>query len=141
MAGRDGVCAQNALLAIGGVQQRSCTRSSPRPTCCFSRRAGAGGFSYLREPLWWAGLVSMIVGEAANFIAYAFAPAILVTPLGALSIIIRQAPSPPYHTQGRPAWQALVTLRPATGPYSHHDAMTFPSWLACAMHRQPIAVT
>ena len=31
----------------------------------------------------------MIVGEIANFAAYAFAPAILVTPLGALSIIIR----------------------------------------------------
>ena len=32
----------------------------------------------------------VIVGEIANFAAYAFAPAILVTPLGALSIIIRQ---------------------------------------------------
>jgi hypothetical protein len=31
----------------------------------------------------------MVVGEVANFAAYAFAPAILVTPLGALSIIIR----------------------------------------------------
>ena len=31
----------------------------------------------------------MIVGEVANFVAYAFAPAILVTPLGALSIIVR----------------------------------------------------
>lgn len=31
----------------------------------------------------------MIVGEIANFAAYAFAPAILVTPLGALSIIFR----------------------------------------------------
>jgi len=31
----------------------------------------------------------VIVGEIANFAAYAFAPAILVTPLGALSIIIR----------------------------------------------------
>ena len=31
----------------------------------------------------------MIVGEAANFAAYAFAPAMLVTPMGALSIIIR----------------------------------------------------
>ncbi|KAF6990265.1 hypothetical protein CFC21_007476 [Triticum aestivum] len=30
----------------------------------------------------------MVVGEIANFAAYAFAPAILVTPLGALSIII-----------------------------------------------------
>lgn len=51
--------------------------------------AGAGGFSYLREPLWWAGMISMVVGEVANFAAYAFAPAILVTPLGALSIIVR----------------------------------------------------
>ena len=31
----------------------------------------------------------MIVGEAANFTAYGFAPAILVTPLGALSVIVR----------------------------------------------------
>ncbi|KAI9200382.1 hypothetical protein LWI28_006895 [Acer negundo] len=51
-------------------------------------RAGAGGYSYLYEPLWWVGMITMIVGEIANFAAYAFAPAILVTPLGALSIII-----------------------------------------------------
>ena len=31
----------------------------------------------------------MLVGEIANFIAYMFAPAVLVTPLGALSIIVR----------------------------------------------------
>ncbi|XP_069487806.1 magnesium transporter NIPA3 [Ambystoma mexicanum] len=51
-------------------------------------RAGQGGFTYLREWLWWAGLISMGVGEAANFAAYAFAPATLVTPLGALSVLI-----------------------------------------------------
>lgn len=28
------------------------------------------------------------IGEAANFIAYAFAPASLVTPLGALSVLV-----------------------------------------------------
>nr|GMD75979.1 probable magnesium transporter NIPA1 isoform X1 [Ipomoea batatas] len=50
-------------------------------------RAGSGGYSYLLEPYWWAGMLTMIVGEAANFAAYAYAPAILVTPLGALSII------------------------------------------------------
>ncbi|CAO2145899.1 unnamed protein product [Urochloa humidicola] len=54
-------------------------------------RAGYGGFSYLMEPLWWIGMISMIVGEIANFAAYAFAPAILVTPLGSLSIIISAA--------------------------------------------------
>ncbi|KAK8486661.1 hypothetical protein V6N13_080711 [Hibiscus sabdariffa] len=51
-------------------------------------RAGVGGYSYLFEPLWWIGMITMVVGEIANFAAYAFAPAILVTPLGALSIII-----------------------------------------------------
>ncbi|KAG0554283.1 hypothetical protein M758_12G081600 [Ceratodon purpureus] len=51
-------------------------------------RAGVGGYSYLYEPLWWAGMITMIVGEVANFTAYAFAPAVLVTPLGALSIIV-----------------------------------------------------
>ncbi|CAN0875227.1 Probable magnesium transporter NIPA2 [Linum grandiflorum] len=50
-------------------------------------RAGLGGYSYLYQPWWWAGMITMILGEIANFAAYAFAPAILVTPLGALSII------------------------------------------------------
>lgn len=34
-------------------------------------------------------MLALVIGEVANFAAYAFAPAILVTPLGALSIIIR----------------------------------------------------
>ncbi|XP_061342839.1 probable magnesium transporter NIPA6 isoform X2 [Gastrolobium bilobum] len=51
-------------------------------------RAGVGGYYYLLEPLWWIGMITMIVGEIANFVAYAFAPAVLVTPLGALSIIV-----------------------------------------------------
>lgn len=50
--------------------------------------AGDGGYAYLRESLWWIGLFTMILGEIANFAAYAFSPAILVTPLGALSVIV-----------------------------------------------------
>uniref|UniRef100_A0A3P9MJU9 NIPA magnesium transporter 2 n=2 Tax=Oryzias TaxID=8089 RepID=A0A3P9MJU9_ORYLA len=53
-----------------------------------STRAGQGGHAYLKEWLWWAGLLSMGAGEAANFAAYAFAPATLVTPLGALSVLV-----------------------------------------------------
>ncbi|CAB4017702.1 Magnesium transporter NIPA2, partial [Paramuricea clavata] len=30
----------------------------------------------------------MVFGEIANFTAYAFAPAVLVTPLGALSVLV-----------------------------------------------------
>lgn len=33
--------------------------------------------------------VTVIIGELCNFIAYAFTIAILVTPLGALSVVIR----------------------------------------------------
>ncbi|XP_010851272.1 PREDICTED: magnesium transporter NIPA2 [Bison bison bison] len=53
-----------------------------------STRAGQGGHAYLKEWLWWAGLLSMGAGEVANFAAYAFAPATLVTPLGALSVLV-----------------------------------------------------
>ncbi|GFQ92252.1 hypothetical protein TNCT_93971 [Trichonephila clavata] len=51
-------------------------------------RAGLGGYGYLKEWIWWAGLLSMGIGEAANFAAYAFAPASLVTPLGVLSVLV-----------------------------------------------------
>ncbi|XVF16955.1 hypothetical protein REPUB_Repub10bG0075300 [Reevesia pubescens] len=50
--------------------------------------AGSGGYGYLLEPLWWVGMLTMIIGEIANFVAYIYAPAVLVTPLGALSIIV-----------------------------------------------------
>ncbi|KAH3682108.1 hypothetical protein WICPIJ_006911 [Wickerhamomyces pijperi] len=46
------------------------------------------GHEYLKNPIWWAGMLTMAIGEIANFAAYTFAPAILVTPLGALSVII-----------------------------------------------------
>ncbi|KAL0383979.1 UNVERIFIED_CONTAM: putative magnesium transporter NIPA6 [Sesamum radiatum] len=59
-----------------------------RQAAAAGTRAGVGGYTYLLEPLWWAGMITMIVGEVANFVAYIYAPAVLVTPLGALSIIV-----------------------------------------------------
>ncbi|KAL8787502.1 MAG: hypothetical protein Q9195_007749 [Heterodermia aff. obscurata] len=43
--------------------------------------------SYLRSPYWWAGLVLMIVGEIGNFLAYGFAPASIVAPLGVVALV------------------------------------------------------
>ncbi|QDS70168.1 hypothetical protein FKW77_006123 [Venturia effusa] len=43
--------------------------------------------SYLRSPWWWAGIVMMTVGEAGNFLAYGFAPASIVSPLGVVALI------------------------------------------------------
>ncbi|KAJ7162279.1 magnesium transporter NIPA-domain-containing protein [Mycena filopes] len=46
------------------------------------------GVAYLKSPLWWIGMSMMILGELCNFAAYAFVEAIVVTPLGALSVVV-----------------------------------------------------
>lgn len=46
------------------------------------------GHAYLRSPMWWTGMSLMVIGEICNFVAYAFTDAILVTPMGALSVVI-----------------------------------------------------
>ncbi|KAK4092120.1 non imprinted in Prader-Willi/Angelman syndrome 2 [Purpureocillium lilacinum] len=46
------------------------------------------GYGYLKNAYWWSGMTLMILGEILNFVAYAFTDAILVTPLGALSVVI-----------------------------------------------------
>ncbi|CAE6458869.1 unnamed protein product [Rhizoctonia solani] len=46
------------------------------------------GVAYLKSTLWWTGMIMMILGELCNFGAYAFVEAIIVTPLGALSVVI-----------------------------------------------------
>jgi hypothetical protein len=67
-----------------------------------SEFSAEGGYGYLKEWLWWAGaltsnclfcfilyrIVLVGIGELCNFAAYAFAPASLVTPLGALSVLV-----------------------------------------------------
>lgn len=43
--------------------------------------------SYLKSPYWWAGILLMTTGEAGNFLAYGFAPASIVSPLGVVALI------------------------------------------------------
>jgi hypothetical protein len=43
--------------------------------------------SYLSSKLWWLGFFIMICGELGNFAAYGFAPAVLVAPLGTVSLV------------------------------------------------------
>ncbi|GMN62878.1 hypothetical protein TIFTF001_031953 [Ficus carica] len=75
------------LLTCAVVEFCSLSSCGFSPPTSHHEIGGSGGFSYLHEPMWWAGMIAMVVGEIANFAAYAYAPAILVTPLGALSII------------------------------------------------------
>ncbi|KAF3491163.1 uncharacterized protein GIQ15_00680 [Arthroderma uncinatum] len=53
----------------------------------YNEEAGEG-YGYLKNVYWWGGMTLMILGELCNFIAYAFVDAILVTPLGALSVVV-----------------------------------------------------
>ncbi|KAL8779115.1 MAG: hypothetical protein Q9213_007104 [Squamulea squamosa] len=53
----------------------------------YKEEAGEG-YGYLKNAYWWSGMTLMIIGEICNFAAYMFADAILVTPLGALSVVV-----------------------------------------------------
>ncbi|KAF2115301.1 magnesium transporter NIPA-domain-containing protein [Lophiotrema nucula] len=53
----------------------------------YNEEAGEG-YGYLKNAWWWSGMTLMIIGEVCNFVAYAFVDAILVTPLGALSVVV-----------------------------------------------------
>ncbi|KAJ7441527.1 DUF803-domain-containing protein [Mycena galericulata] len=53
--------------------------------------AATENMSYLRNPVWWAGMSArymLKIRQVANFAAYTFAPPVMVTPLGAFSVII-----------------------------------------------------
>lgn len=47
----------------------------------------AASSSYLKSPYWWLGQVLISLGEMGNFLAYGFAPASIVSPLGVVALI------------------------------------------------------
>ncbi|KAG7117359.1 magnesium transporter NIPA1 like protein [Verticillium longisporum] len=53
----------------------------------YNEEAGEG-YGFLKNAYWWGGMTLMILGELCNLAAYAFTDAILVTPLGALSVVV-----------------------------------------------------
>ncbi|RPD82248.1 DUF803-domain-containing protein [Lentinus tigrinus ALCF2SS1-7] len=67
------------ILTKKGLMQAGNTQSSAN---------ASDEHTYFKSPLWWAGMTLMVLGEILNFVAYTFAPPILITPLGALSVII-----------------------------------------------------
>jgi hypothetical protein len=59
----------------------------------------------------------MIVGEILNLVAYAVTSAVLVTPLGALSVVVR-ASSSPSHNPHADIVPAFSRSAPFYRPYS-----------------------
>lgn len=43
--------------------------------------------TYLKSPYWWMGQILITLGELGNFLAYGFAPASIVSPLGVVALI------------------------------------------------------
>ncbi|KAG8912876.1 hypothetical protein FRC00_003580, partial [Tulasnella sp. 408] len=78
------------ILAIGsGILIGSSFVFKKKGLIASQRGGEAGvGVAYLKSTLWWTGMIMMICGELCNFGAYAFVEAIVVTPLGALSVVI-----------------------------------------------------
>ncbi|CAO3629288.1 unnamed protein product [Mucor hiemalis] len=46
-----------------------------------------GDTEYLKSKLWWLGISLMILGEVGNFVAYGFAPASTIAPLGTTTLV------------------------------------------------------
>ncbi|KAK8853416.1 hypothetical protein IAR55_004122 [Kwoniella newhampshirensis] len=82
-----GIClAVGSGLLIGAsfvIKKKGLIQSTQK----YGNKAGEG-HAYLKSWLWWAGMITMILGEVCNFVAYAFTEAILVTPMGALSVVV-----------------------------------------------------
>ena len=69
--------------------------------------------TYLRSGYWWAGLVLMIIGEAGNFIAYGFAPASIVSPLGVVALVSNCIIAPVLlkeHFRQRDFWGVAIAI-------------------------------
>ncbi|KAI9276664.1 magnesium transporter NIPA-domain-containing protein [Phascolomyces articulosus] len=64
------------------------TKKGLQQSSSASQAFASDSHRYLKSPIWWVGIITMVSGEILNFIGYTFAPAILITPLGALSVII-----------------------------------------------------
>ncbi|KAF2847252.1 DUF803-domain-containing protein [Plenodomus tracheiphilus IPT5] len=62
-------------------------RSNTNDTTASGQEEAYKQQSYLKSPYWWLGIILMTIGEAGNFLAYGFAPASIVSPLGVVALI------------------------------------------------------
>ena len=67
--------------------RRSSTSSEETARPAEKQKGSPEGKSYLKSPIWWLGIALMTVGEAGNFLAYGFAPASIVSPMGVVALV------------------------------------------------------
>ncbi|CAI4211451.1 unnamed protein product [Parascedosporium putredinis] len=76
----------NGNTAGSGTRRGSEARPGPLSRSS-SEESEAAPSSYLRSPYWWLGQVLITLGEMGNFLAYGFAPASIVSPLGVVALV------------------------------------------------------
>lgn len=69
--------------------------------------------TYLKSPYWWLGQILITLGEMGNFLAYGFAPASIVSPLGVVALISNCIIAPVmFHERfrARDFWGVLIAV-------------------------------
>ncbi|KAI2639845.1 DUF803-domain-containing protein [Hypomontagnella submonticulosa] len=69
--------------------------------------------TYLKSPSWWLGQVLMTFGEMGNFLAYGFAPASIVSPLGVVALISNCVIAPMFFGEAfrkRDFWGVVIAV-------------------------------
>lgn len=69
--------------------------------------------TYLKSPYWWLGQTFITLGEMGNFLAYGFAPASIVSPLGVVALISNCIIAPVmFHEKfrARDFWGVLIAV-------------------------------
>jgi len=96
--------------------------------------------TYLQDPYWWMGQVLITVGEMGNFLAYGFAPASIVSPLGVVALVSNCVIAPIFFKEvfrPRDFWGVIIAIGGAVtvvlsakqeetklGPHEVWDAIT-----------------
>ncbi|KAK0646384.1 magnesium transporter NIPA-domain-containing protein [Cercophora newfieldiana] len=96
--------------------------------------------TYLKDPYWWMGQVLITVGEMGNFLAYGFAPASIVSPLGVVALVSNCVIAPLFFKEvfrPRDFWGVIIAIGGAVtvvlsakqeetklGPHEVWDAIT-----------------
>lgn len=69
--------------------------------------------TYLKSPYWWSGQILITVGEMGNFLAYGFAPASIVSPLGVVALISNCVIAPIFFNETfrtRDFWGVVIAV-------------------------------
>ena len=107
-----------------------------------AHRDNTEGVHYTKLKAWWVAILCMFVGEIGNFLAYGMAPASLVSPLGAITVISNAVLSKIILNEPMPRQKAVGVVLALVGADqvglatcprgSEEFALSQPSGLHCA---------